>query len=97
MVKRISITPEPDVEAVLIRLSNLDKVPKATIINDFLRECYPAFVLIAEAKEAIRDKTQVQTALSNLLLAASGKIIEGAALMIAPDKKEIDDNLHLAL
>jgi dethiobiotin synthetase len=97
MAKRISITPTNQVEDVLNRISIAKVIPKATIINDLLNEAYPALLILANAYESIIDKKDINQALSNLLLNASAKIVEGAGMMLKPEKKEIDDNLPLPL
>lgn len=60
---RIALTVEPELDAVLQRLSILTGEPKTRIITDFLKEAYPALVGLSDALQDVKDK---KTALPRL-------------------------------
>lgn len=72
--RRVALTVDDDLDAVLQELSRLTKTPKSTIIVDLLKDAMPHLQEIVNALNLIEDKKSVIPVMSKLTALANQQV-----------------------
>jgi hypothetical protein len=74
--KRIALTLRPELDSVITRIADFQKVPKTTVINEMLTELLPVLTGISDAYSLIEQKQSPAVAMNAILAMSMQKIGE---------------------
>lgn len=63
---RLNLTLDDDLQELIDDLSDLTKTPKARVITDLIRECYPALDMVRKSLKDIEAQKQALPHLARL-------------------------------
>ena len=63
---RLNLTLDDDLQELIDDLSDLTKTPKARVITDLIRECYPALDMVRKSLKDIQTQKQALPHLARL-------------------------------